>query len=784
MRIFYFQLFWLLAGTQVFGVPGAAEQLQTLAKAPDNFERAAALEQLAHDTPKTQLPQLLEAAHGLKRHFGEQALQVILSHWATKDPQTAFEATQKLPGGLWQRESSMTFFKAWGYHDPQAAFETIAAHRKTGQSAYMLDGFWEGYADKDPLAAFAFWLEQRDRHPEWLSNFDSKCAGRIFNSAMTRAPKQMLDAVLAIKDNRTISESTLLNPLMKNWFEADPEGAIKACAQSAVPHEQKIKLIRALAYSHAVKAQQAPSVTKLIDRLARGHEASSLYHSLFNSIAWSNPADAFDGALKIEASQKRDSALRGVLTSWVQKNPEQALARIGQIEHDDLRAQCTEQFWKTVGYMQSDKALDFIRKIEDPKQQRRALFEYAGSSVYSHNFDIDAFLEKLPDPQERQGVLRTMLKNARYDIFESNQNTKNLKSLRKYALELPPSQEKIQVLTSLLDPRDIKGSLQWINENTQGVQAERLVEYLFSPNRNWHNRENVSFEVYQLLPDGRLRDEVLPYVAQSMALKQPEIVAQWLSEMPASWARNAAYGAYVGALAKNDPQAAIEALQNAPENYVPAGEISDIAFTYASKDPAAALQWSLEIGNDSLRTQALTALANAWGKNDPLLALQTFRALEDEKLSNMGIYNTAINWAQKDPEQARQWVEVNVAQDPKAAAQVTSALMESWVSLDPQAASQWMADLPEGQQRIAAIVGLAQSRELYKSPDAVLEWVMTLPADEKFNYGRHPTDRKTLMTRTLERLKYNDRKALEAFSQRTDISQAERNLATAVLNRE
>lgn len=168
-------------------------------------------------------------------------------------------------------------------------------------------------------------------------------------------------------------------------------------------------------------------------------------------------------------------------------------------------------------------------------------------------------------------------------------------------------------------------------------------------------------------------------------------------------------------------------------------------------------QSALAIADRDARRSALFALAQEWGRQDPQAAIRAIESVRERSQRDALLQIALQGWAQKDPVQAAEWALARppsharvqllatalgglVAKDPSAAMamlerlsatekqRLTPNVLMNWARREPQEAAAWLAkhgDVHMHQNALAMIASIYAERD----PDEAMRWAGSLPAE-------------------------------------------------------
>jgi hypothetical protein len=247
----------------------------------------------------------------------------------------------------------------------------------------------------------------------------------------------------------------------------------------------------------------------------------------------------------------------------------------------------------------------------------------------------------------------------------------------------------------------------------------------------------------------------------------------------------------VGEWAKSDPRHAAEMVRQFGLDYAGQEALKQVGQVWGKSDPRAALEYASSLSGEQSKSFVAAAIKE-WASQDLRAAIDFAAGQVDPHLRSQLGRSLVETWAKTDPQSALAWSQENLkgeareeaiggvvqtvaANDLNAAAELVSsldpggsknraagALLERWFEKgDKEAAIEWMAALPDADTRKGALekvqwnwlwkdpegvrafvsgphghlappsmISQLASQEARKSPEAAMQWVNKLPAEQ------------------------------------------------------
>jgi hypothetical protein len=157
--------------------------------------------------------------------------------------------------------------------------------------------------------------------------------------------------------------------------------------------------------------------------------------------------------------------------------------------------------------------------------------------------------------------------------------------------------------------------------------------------------------------------------------------------------------------------------------------LADAGLEVLSKSPNEAISLAQQMNPGSAQTNLLQTVAADWISNDPNKALDWILSVNDPAMQEQLIAAGAKAYATTDPKLAAEWFVSSV----KSEAVLNNTLpniVEIWAAQDSPTAADWVAQLPEGNLKDAALETIASYWQ-QSDPGAAARWILTLPESDQ-----------------------------------------------------
>jgi hypothetical protein len=319
----------------------AAAQNWALSQPPGNL-RAAALHQCAYSAakldPEVALAWALDKLEGKEQENGirwafwamaerdldaalarargvvdeqtrEAALGVIVSELARTEPQLALKTLNDLPeGSATRRDCLRTICIYWSNTDPPAAAQWIVENTTQSEYPYMLTQIVQDWERSDPSAAIS-WAESLPP--------GARKAEAVSQLLYTLVRNDPATASARFEAMDTETQRGAGERLAQGWAYNDAKASIE-WASGLADDEARAKAIKGVISIWGF--QEAPAAAKWIDSLPAGLDRDAAAQSFAVSTVSKDPQGSVAWALTIGDEVIRQSALRQVVSSWIERD--------------------------------------------------------------------------------------------------------------------------------------------------------------------------------------------------------------------------------------------------------------------------------------------------------------------------------------------------------------------------------------------------------------------------------------------------------------------------------
>ncbi|MDR3456616.1 MAG: TIR domain-containing protein [Verrucomicrobiae bacterium] len=454
----------------------------------------------------------------------------------------------------------------------------------------------------------------------------------------------------------------------------DVQGRIKESADKAVEAQNQARTAQAQVQEIQKKSQAARRLAKVLALIA-------VLAALAASIAW-----------------------------WQRKIATQALAKAATTEAGEAGPLNREQI---------QQALQKNRGAGPEESQFRSLDALAArvpAEEISNTLAAAAAI--LDDPQRshfQEQLVDFWAKTNAPAAFDWSCQLTNIDS-RQYALEkIVPATAADAFTNTLARLNDLKP-----------VPDEQIYTLLF---QRWATKDPVqAIEQRQTIPGQDATGQILSTILEVWADQQPEAALKWLEAQPDSEAlpagtwRNLMIAGLFDVWAAKDLAAATSACQQLPDGTAKEKAWEFVLSRRIEADPASAADDVTNLPAGNFRQAAIGELCNRWTATNVLAWAQSLPA-EAERIA--AINQVIANCADKDPQSAVQFTNVLADLSGTTLGKIATA----WSRRDLNATTNWVASLPDGEKKDAALLALAETW-VQRDPQGMVTYALGLPAGD------------------------------------------------------
>lgn len=507
----------------------------------------------------------------------------------------------------------------------------------------------------------------------------------VMNRLMVSDPGAIAAEMVAASGRPNYEEGWHL--VMAAYAEKDPTGAWKFATGLK---DARVRQMAIFATAGTLATKDPGQAIALLETIAEPETRRQVKSTVMMSIAAKDPQRALDLALADGDAGEDDFSVNVIFSQWATKDPAAAKAALGRLSG---------------------------------RQAERARSAVVTAMAQTDPAGALRFAETLPKPEGRYGDPRTMV----IDTWSQSDPAAALKA----AGDIADPAARNQALSSAVrawSRNDPEGALQYAVAVDDSVLRSDLLVSL-SQGANSENRRKIFDAVIEHMPMGDNFRSAVNGLFSGWARENPVEAAAALQELPAGRIQSDMVSQIArGWAGKGQPEEALAWVRNLPDGESKRNAMAGVLGQWASEDPQAVLNVLPSVPADQ-RKQAVRQISQAWSRRDPQGALSWAATLTNEDERKDATRDAVGQWAEGAPEEAARFAR-NLPENVQGPA--VGAAVDRWASKDAEAAAEWLATLPAGTTKDAAIPSLAR-KIAGEDPEAALSWALAVSKPESRN---------------------------------------------------
>jgi hypothetical protein len=227
-----------------------------------------------------------------------------------------------------------------------------------------------------------------------------------------------------------------------------------------------------------------------------------------------------------------------------------------------------------------------------------------------------------------------------------------------------------------------------------------------------------------------------PFIAETRqrAREDPQSAMEWLQNQTTGTQRLRGMLEVVALWAASDAESALLWLESNAQGLARLEALNSGVELWAESDPTAAAGWIDGMANDGSKLTAAKSLASKWVEQDPVAAVAWVAGLPTDSVRRETTRALAAAWVEKDPDAASRW-----AYESSQSGGNTDLLDETIRAYSqklPAQAESFIRGLPESKPAQAARAAHVAGRAA-QDPQATAEWLSALPPGDPFASDQH-----------------------------------------------
>ena len=394
-------------------------------------------------------------------------------------------------------------------------------------------------------------------------------------------------------------------------------------------------------------------------------------------------------------------------------NPVEALTLREKVSGQNI----LDKAFKQLGRNGLASAMKHIEALEDAGDRKSALVAaFVGASEI--------------DPAQAFAALKTVPGVSRdhyHEVFDNWAETDPIAAATA-ALTVTSNEERraaLKIVGREWGEQDPQAVLQWLEgaalsaSERQSIQKSALDGLI--------RRDPVA--ALELMPglDTTMRNRLLPDTIRQLARKNPEAALEWIQNEPESYVKSKVVREAIGQLADKLPMETLELARTNPE--IKDNAVGTAFSRLTREDLPLALKTLKEWEGDPMYRQALTNVAHSYAREDSEKAMIWAESLpadnKGEALRSI-IESVVYN---EDPQSAIKYLDRLSSEENSGNLQsAVSTISQRWVERDPAAAADWLQNFrgldENGEQRAYSSL---TNRWAQDDPIGASEWIAGLP---------------------------------------------------------
>jgi hypothetical protein len=407
---------------------------------------------------------------------------------------------------------------------------------------------------------------------------------------------------------------------------------------------------------------------------------------LWHQIASSEPALVLERLDAIPLELK-GSVERAAIQSLAQRDPQAAIARLEQTPPGPARQQLVQVIARSYAERDANGALAWARSLQPAAPDALPIvLSTIASKEPMRAIDLAS---EIATPVERTRALQAVAMSA------AMQDPSVAKPLLERMLALPNDaqrQNAVQSVVSIWASRAPVDAAEWLLSNSEHAPPEAVAQVAVQ----FARLDAPRAAAFAARLPGDARSPWLRGVASAYAASDPRAAITWVEQFRGSPEYDDTAIAVLQSAAQYDPVAAARLFETIDRAEYRRSAAGTVAMQWASQDPAAAAAWVSGLRDDGSRMGAMAAVTNLWVTRDAPAArawvmsqpvsgardgavsalvsmsarvgapdTSLLDAFSTEQARLGGVQGAALGIALRDPDEARRFIESNVAAGPQ-----------------------------------------------------------------------------------------------------------------------
>jgi len=285
--------------------------------------------------------------------------------------------------------------------------------------------------------------------------------------------------------------------------------------------------------------------------------------------------------------------------------------------------------------------------------------------------------------------------------------------------------------------------------------------------------DQLAIQIIDQLAPGD-RDQAVSNLAWAQNLRgiSDQLRFELINDIADQNTRNRAANNLLSNLARKDPQAAVQMIENTENQSNLRQYYVSVARTWASHNPEAAFSWATMIEDIDLRKDAVGSTLMQMSRSSPELAFDKVRSFEEAEVRTASLEYVARNLTDRNPQAFADFI--SDLPEEEVSPRVYGQTADAWLRKDPLSGSKWVDSIPPGKKRDAAISGLTDALRS-SDPKSAFIWSTNIDEDRQ---------RRQAMRNSLKSLAENDPEAAVAIVEESGLSEQDYKAISYLLPKE
>ncbi|MEM7083937.1 MAG: hypothetical protein AAF465_14505 [Pseudomonadota bacterium] len=590
---------------------GDVQSIERVLTLPTDFTQTEALYVVAGRADEVTIRRLIDESSQIAERYDRlAALRILYARFTELNPNGAVQYL--LSSGLDIADQIVSvIYGDWARLDLNAAITSANAlenvrYRSRASYAILSSASRAGSA---PLQRAAAKL------------VDQQALARIEGEAL--AIRANRDPMGALADINSLSNLSARYSAMRGvatvWGRTDPVGAIDAL--NTIQGERLRAQFLQIVVARWVEDDADIAMQYILDHPDPQKRAAMLSHGLA-TYSKVNPNDALALARDVTGPQ-RQSALQGVMSEWVARDPMAAQAALMTFDKIDRDA-ITTAVVQRIAYSHPEQTMAWLETME--ADERNRVFVNALPQIAQSNprRALDFALTQLPETLNAHHV----------SLILGYSQTNDPAFIQEAVSKLPPgaaTDTVYQEAAGRLARADGRAALRWAQSLPSSARVHALKGVATAVSQS---DPDLAMSLIYELPEAQTT-ELIRDIAMRRSTSDPGGTLSWVRQFQHHPQYDEVLTTTLQSIAMQQPEIAL----NSTEELSPVRRqqvVQTAIGRWARSDPTSAARWA-ERADDATRTTAVSSVAHSWVRTDVSATARWLRALPDPSARDQAI---------------------------------------------------------------------------------------------------------------------------------------------------